>query len=227
MKKIGLLFGSFDPIHGGHLAIAEWALTDAAMDEVWIVLSPQNPMKNSDASPFEHRAAMINLAIEGKDRIKLCTVESTLCPPCYSINTIIALQEANPDCAFSILCGTDVAKQSGHWHRAEELHKMVRFIEYPRYENCFLKFHDISSTEIRQGSKLEYLHPAVRSYIEQHQIYNSAFERGKALYAAGNFSGAINAWSECAGTRFEAEAETLSQLASEILAYSYTEIYNP
>lgn len=227
MKKIGLLFGSFDPIHRGHLAIAQWALAEGGMEEVWIVLSPQNPMKNSDASPFEHRAAMINLAIADQDRVKLCTVESTLCAPCYTINTITVLQGQHPNHAFSILCGTDVAKQSEHWYRAEELHRMVRFVEYPRYENCFLTYYDVSATEIRQGQKQEFLHPVVKEYIEQHELYNPSFERGKALYAAGNFSGAINAWSECRGTRFAEQAETLSQLASQILAYSYTEIYNP
>ncbi len=226
--KIGLLFGSFDPIHNGHMAIAHWALDSGGCDEVWLVLSPQNPMKPTVASPYEKRKAMVTLAVEDEKKIKLSTVESDLEPPYYTILTIEELQKRDPDVEFVVLCGTDVKVQSGHWFRANELHKMVAFVEYPRYNNDRLPFIDVSSTEIRQGLKLDYLNPKVREYIERKQIYNSALERGRALYAAGDICGAINEWSHCDGTEQQKqEAATLRELASEILAYRYTDIYNP
>lgn len=226
--KIGLLFGSFDPIHKGHSNIAQWALDSSLCGQVWFVLSPQNPMKPNVAAPYEHRKKMVELAVSGIDHLKLSTIESELTAPHYTINTIEELKRRHPETEFLVLCGSDVKKQSEHWHRAEELHAMVEFVEYPRYSNDKLPFVDISSTEIRQGLKGDMLNIDVSRYAESNCIYNPALERGKALYAEGNICGAINEWSNLEGTdEQKKEAAALRELASEILAYRYTEIYNP
>lgn len=225
--RVGLLFGSFDPIHQGHTAIARWAIQQERFDQVWIILSPQNPTKSMPSISFEHRAQMVRLAIRDIEGVVLSTLEAEMESPYYTINTVAELMRRYPSNSFSILCGTDVIKQCRKWHLSEQLHQMVDFVEYPRYENPTMEYLDVSSSEIRQGSKQEFLHPEVANYIACNKIYNSALERGKALYARGDFGGAINAWSECQGTSAQDEAETLSGMACRILAYSYTEIYNP
>ncbi len=226
-ERIGLLFGSFDPIHLGHLAIARWAVASGGFNSVWIVLSPQNPLKPTLAAPYEYRKAMVELSLEGESGIELCTIESELEAPFYTINTIERLRELHPNSDFAILCGTDVKKQSSKWHRAEELHSLVEFVEYPRYDGAELPFIDISSTELRQGYKLEYLKPSVKDYIEQNSVYNMYLERGNALYRKGDICAAINEWNQCKGEPHQSRAEALKQLADDILAYRYTDILNP
>ncbi len=225
---IGLLFGSFDPVHIGHITIAEWALTKGGCSEVWLVLSPQNPMKATSAAPYQMRKAMVEMAIEGMECIKLCTVESELTPPFYTINTIEKLQSDFPDEKFVILCGTDVKKQSHKWHRHCDLFKLVEFKEYPRHRNDSLPFIDISSTEVRCGLKPEMVNPQVLDYIKENEVYNCNLEQGRAYYNEGKIGEAINHWQMVTPqSRFYNEAKTLIELASNILAYSYTEIYNP
>ncbi len=225
---IGLLFGSFDPIHNGHLSIAHWALSAGGCQEVWIVLSPQNPMKLRAAAPYIHRKTMVELALQGEKNVKLCTVEENLTPPFYTINTIEKLQNAHPHEKFVILCGTDVKQSSHKWHRAEELHRMVEFVEYPRYENNEKLFVDVSSTEVRQGLKCEFVNNDVWKYVEENGIYDPHVERGRALYNQGDITGAINAWGECKECSPKyGEAQALIELASDIMAYRYSDIYNP
>ncbi len=225
--KIGLLFGSFDPVHNGHMSIARWAIDSGVCQRVWMVLSPQNPLKSNAQADFETRAQMLQWAVEGSKGVEICTVEREMTPPFYTINTIEHLQSENPDSEFTILCGTDIIEQSHKWHRAEELHRMVSFTEYPRYRNDNLPFVEVSSTEIRLGEKHHLLHPKVRDYIAEHRVYNANMERGRQLYNQGEIGGAINQWLQCKGTPQEREAETLIEMAQDILAYRYTEIYNP
>ncbi len=225
---IGLLFGSFDPVHNGHLSIARWALDQGGCTEVWMVLSPQNPMKHSSAAPYHHRHAMLALALQGESNIKICTVEENLSAPFYTINTIERLEELYPEERFVILCGTDV-KQSNHkWHRAEELLSKVDFVEYPRYENNTTAFVDVSSTEVRQGYKEQSVSPLVWEYITQNEVYDHNVERGRALYNQGDIAGAINQWRKCpAGSSKYSEAQTLIELANDIMAFRHNDIYNP
>ncbi len=257
--RIGLLFGSFDPIHSGHTAIARWALGGACFREkvvekcekVWFVLSPQNPLKTNARATFQTRAHMIELALEGENDMALCTVESELEQPNYTIHTIQHLQRLHPTVDFTILCGSDVIRSSHKWHRAGELHTLVSFTEYPRLgadkeaRGQFAKnspekgaknsppLHNISSSEIRRGQKLEYLHPAVRQYLLEQAttplgpIYNPELELGYMHYDQGDFGQAINHWQKCTGTRAHTEAMALIQMAQEILAYRYTDILNP
>ncbi len=226
-QRVGLLFGSFDPIHSGHLNIAQWAIGSGGFQSVWMVLSPQNPLKPNLAAPYEHRKNMVELAIQDEDNIEICTIESELKAPFYTINTIEKLCELYPDKDFAILCGTDVKNQSLKWHRAEELHSMVEFIEYPRYSGSELPFVDISSTEIRQGYKLDYLNTRVVDYIQENNVYNAHLERGNMHYRNGDICAAINEWNQCKGEPHQSQAEALKQLAADILAYRYSDIYNP
>ncbi len=226
-KIVGLLFGSFDPIHKGHTAIARWAIDDHLCDEVWMVLSPQNPMKPDSASPYEDRAAMVRMAIKDIEGVRLCRDEEELAAPYYTINTIEYFLLRYPQCRFMILCGTDTLEQSHRWHRGEELHNLVTFMEYPRYDGGGKPFVDISSTEIRCGEKLEYLEDDVKEYIEKKGLYCANLERGKLLYRRGNITEAINEWNQCTDEPHRSKAMALKELANGIMEYRYTEIFNP
>lgn len=146
-KRVALLMGSFNPIHCGHLAVARYVLLRELADEVWLVVSPQNPFKSAlQLAPFEDRLEMVRLALAeiGDARLKVCDAECSLPQPSYTINTIRFLQEQYPAIEFTILAGSDVADQLSGWHKSEELQGMVRFLIYPRN-------HGTASPEMRQA----------------------------------------------------------------------------
>ncbi len=92
--KIGIYSGSFNPIHHGHLMIANYMAEFAGLDEVWFVLSPHNPLKNKDILASErHRTQMLELALSGFSRLKVCDIELRLPRPSYTIDTLTALQK--------------------------------------------------------------------------------------------------------------------------------------
>lgn len=134
-RRVALLMGSFNPVHNGHLAVARYVVARQLADEVWLVVSPQNPFKNpADLAPFEDRLAMVRLALAGigDERLKACDVEAALPQPSYTIHTIEHLQRLYPDVQFVVLGGSDIADQLSRWYRADELQRMVQFLIYPR-----------------------------------------------------------------------------------------------
>ena len=97
MKKIGLFFGSFNPIHSGHLAVAEFFAQNTSLDEVWLVVSPQSPFKEKNTlMENHHRLAMAELAIEGSAKLKACAEEFDLPSPNYTINTLNHFKKNTP-----------------------------------------------------------------------------------------------------------------------------------
>lgn len=132
-KRTALLFGSFNPIHVGHLMLAQYVLNFASVDEVWLVVSPQNPFKQkSDLAPAEVRLAMVRAALASDDRIKACDVELSMPQPSYTINTIDLLAQRHPDRDFAIVMGGDNLAGLPKWREAERLINGRRFIVYPR-----------------------------------------------------------------------------------------------
>ncbi len=108
MKNIGLYFGSFNPIHNGHLAVAEFFATKTHLNEVWLVVSPHSPFKsNSELAPETDRLKMVALAIADKPNIKASDFEFLLPKPSYTCNTLRSLSAAYPNDQFTILLGED------------------------------------------------------------------------------------------------------------------------
>src|SRR5688572_22884658 len=106
--NIGLYFGSFNPIHNGHLIIANHLVQSTPLDEVWFVVSPQNPLKKSGSLLNEHhRFFMVQEAIEGEFKLKASKVEFNLPKPSYTIDTLTYLQEKYPKYHFHIIMGSD------------------------------------------------------------------------------------------------------------------------
>ena len=187
--KIGLYFGSFNPIHIGHLIVASYVANHTDMQQVWFVVSPQNPLKPSAVLLNEyHRLHLVRLAVEEDLRLKASEVEFKLPRPSFTIDTLTYLHEKYSQHQFSIIMGSDSFQNLPRWKNFELLVKNYPFIIYkrPGFEvtdqwNADVTLLqapllDISATEIRNniktGKTIRYLVPEkVRDEIEQNSYY--------------------------------------------------------
>lgn len=131
--RVGLYFGSFNPIHIGHLLIASHIADSGLVDKVWFVVSPQNPLKPSSSLLNEyHRLHLVQLSIEGDTRLATSNIEFNLPKPSYTIDTLTYLQEKYPKHSFSLILGSDSFNNLPKWKNYEQLIKNYSFIIYPR-----------------------------------------------------------------------------------------------
>lgn len=132
-KRVGLFFGSFNPIHVGHLIIAKQVVIDAGLDEVWFVLSPRNPFKKKSSLLDErHRLYMVNLAVEDDYDLRASHVEFRLPRPSYTVDTLAYLGEEYPDTAFSLIMGSDNLATLPRWKNHEAILDRADVLVYPR-----------------------------------------------------------------------------------------------
>jgi len=188
--KIALFFGSFNPIHNGHLAIALFLKQKQLFGQIWIVVSPNNPLKEKNELVHEnHRLNMVKLAIQEFPFLQVCDDEFSLPTPSYTINTLHFLEKQYPDDEFSLILGADNMDHFHLWKNYEDILKRYKIYVYPRsndnnvnnIEHPHIIYVDapllpVSATEIRsllQQKKqvLKYLPLAVIQYIEENQIY--------------------------------------------------------
>jgi nicotinate-nucleotide adenylyltransferase len=189
--KIGLYFGSFNPIHHGHLIIASYVLQHCDLNQVWFIVSPQNPLKPSGSLLNEyHRLYLVQCAIEGEKNLRAKDIEFKLPKPSYTANTLAYLQEEYPAYQFSIIMGSDSFSNLSRWKNYEFIVGNYPIYVYmrPGHEinpgtnvNAHLIFMDapllqISATHIREniqtGKSIRYLVPEkVRGEIEQNGYY--------------------------------------------------------
>lgn len=131
--KIGLYFGSFNPVHVGHLIIASHLLNETDLEKIWFVVSPQNPFKQENGLLNEyHRLHLVKLATEQDNRIKASEIEFGLPKPSYTINTLTYLAEKFPDHEFSIIMGSDSFQNLHKWKNAELILRDYSIYVYPR-----------------------------------------------------------------------------------------------
>ncbi len=131
--KIGLYFGSFNPVHVGHLIIASHILNETDIEKVWFVVSPQNPFKQENGLLNEyHRLHLVKLATEQDNRIKASEIEFGLPKPSYTINTLTYLAEKYPEYEFSIIMGSDSFQNLPKWKNAELIIRDHEIYVYPR-----------------------------------------------------------------------------------------------
>jgi nicotinate-nucleotide adenylyltransferase len=131
--KIGLYFGSFNPIHIGHLIIANHVLNESGMDEIWFVVSPHNPFKESSSLLNEnHRLHLVRLAIEHQPKFRASSIEFQLPRPSYTSDTMIHLTEKYPTHQFSIIVGGDSFQNIKKWKNADVLLKNYDLLVYER-----------------------------------------------------------------------------------------------
>ncbi|MGB1479960.1 MAG: nicotinate (nicotinamide) nucleotide adenylyltransferase [Flavobacteriales bacterium] len=200
MRRVGLYLGSFNPIHLGHLVIANHMLNQAGLDEVWFVVTPSSPHKQGVSMiPEEHRLQMAHLALVDHPHLKASAVEFDLPRPNYTSDTLAHLRATHPDLEFSIIMGQDNLENFHTWKGYEELAAAHRLLIYPRlstgssepsgevarwltHPNVVL--HEapviaISSTYVRDaitaGHDVQYLLPdAVVAYIGNNHFYEEA-----------------------------------------------------
>jgi nicotinate-nucleotide adenylyltransferase len=133
VKKIGLFFGSFNPIHIGHLILANYILEHSDMQELWFVVSPQNPFKEKKSLLNDHnRLDMVQLAIKNYQKMRASNVEFSLPTPSYTIDTLTYLQEKHPDYSFSLIMGEDNLGSLHKWKNYDLLLQNYQVIVYPR-----------------------------------------------------------------------------------------------
>ena len=187
--KIGLYFGSFNPVHNGHLLIANYVMNYTDIEQLWMVVSPQNPLKPSKSLLNEyHRLGLIQLALEGESKIKASTIEFKLPKPSYTIDTLTYLREKYPDHQLSIIMGSDSFINLPKWKNYELIINNYPLYIYQRKDypiNNKIKANiqildapllEISSTKIREiikkGKSIRWLVPdVVKEEIEKTGYY--------------------------------------------------------
>lgn len=190
-KRIGLFFGSFNPIHTGHLIIAEYMATRTDLEQVWFVVSPHNPLKlrSTLANDFD-RLHMVQMAIDDNPRLKASNIEFSLPKPSYTIDTMVYLHEKYPQHQFSLIMGSDNLRSISKWKNYELLLERYIIHVYKRegmpidssliptadiriYDVPML---DISSTYIRQsiadGLSIRYMVPeSIYQFLDGSRLY--------------------------------------------------------
>lgn len=131
--KIGLFFGSFNPIHVGHLIIANYLAEQTDLDRVWLVVSPQNPLKKKStlANDYE-RLHLVHLAVEGSPKLRASKVEFGLPQPSYTVDTLAHLRERHPEHEFVLLMGGDSLASLPRWKNYEQLLAQHQIYVYNR-----------------------------------------------------------------------------------------------
>ena len=190
-KRIGLFFGSFNPIHTGHLIIAEYMATRTELQQVWFVVSPHNPLKlrSTLANDFD-RLHMVQLAIDDNPRLKVSNIEFSLPKPSYTIDTMVYLHEKYPNHQFSLIMGSDNLESLHKWKNYELLLERYPIHIYQREGTSAeaakgpkgdIRYYDvplmkISSTYIREsiaaGHSIRYMVPDnVYQYLDGSRLY--------------------------------------------------------
>lgn len=190
--RIGLFFGSFNPIHIGHLVIANYIREYTDLDKIWFVVSPQNPFKKKSSLLENYeRLELVHRAIGDSARYEASSIEFGLSQPSYTIDTLVHLREKHPNHTFALIMGSDNLEYFHKWKNFEIILRDYELIIYPRPTYDFNNFQykakmqvvdaplmDISSSLIRkmfhEGKNPEFLLPKdVYTYIEEMSFYKS------------------------------------------------------
>lgn len=188
MSTIGIMGGSFNPVHIGHMMLAQYIAEFTGLDEVWLMLSPCNPLKaQTDMAPDNHRLAMLQTAVGHTPRLQVCDIELSLPVPSYTIDTFAELERRYPQHQFRLIIGADNWELFNRWRSHEVLLENYGIIVYPRRGSSLpvadrhisvaeAPIVDISSTwirkAIREGRNTNFFLPAgVYDYIIRYQLY--------------------------------------------------------
>jgi len=195
MLRVGLLGGTFDPIHNGHLIAAQAAKESANLDEVWFIPTNTPPHKPAAGATANKRQEMVETAIQGNPHFKVEDLELLREGTSYTVDTVSAIQEQNPEVMFYWIVGSDMVKDLPNWRRIEDLTEQISFIglerpdqpnddsELPNFiRRRLLRAHmppiGISSTDLRRrikdGSSIRYMLPeTVLEIIRRDGLYES------------------------------------------------------
>ena len=187
---IGLFFGSFNPVHVGHMVLANYMASFSDLEQVWFVVSPHNPLKEKSSLLNQNqRLHMVNLAIGDNNKLKSSNIEFGLTQPSYTVNTLAHLKEKYPQHHFSLIMGEDNLESFTKWKNYDEILKHHKLYVYPRPNSNSgdLKSHtnvimteaplmDISSTMIRKSIRDKkdvsfFMPQAVWQYLDEMSFY--------------------------------------------------------
>ncbi len=252
MRNVILYFGSFNPVHNGHTAVAGWVAEQRLADEVWLVVSPRNPLK-SDAglAPDNDRLKMTQIAVDEQliDRkVRVSDVEFGMERPSYTIDTLRLLDHQYPNTKFAMLAGADIVPQLPHWKEHEAMLERYRIYVYPRegYEVRDSRVAlldgapqwDFSSTDVRRtllegGDASGMVARGVAEYIEKNGLWQPRtaeawLAKGLRMNREGRMSEALSAFLRASELDPEnAEAKQYIEMLREIFAFHYVDYYNP
>ena len=184
---IGLFGGSFDPIHNGHLSTAHSLLDQLDLSQIRFVIAREQPLKQGHSAPADHRARMVELAIHDHPSFALETIELTRPGPSYTVDTLRALREREPGEGWTVLLGSDAARDLDRWREAAEVARLARVVVFGRSGESVppspliagtvpVPPVPISATEVRhrvrEGLPIDHLVPLpVARYIRQNRLY--------------------------------------------------------
>lgn len=166
--KIGLFFGSFNPIHNGHLMLANYIVEYGDMESVWFVISPQNPLKNKENLLEDyHRRNMLELAIKSDKRFEICDIEFYMPKPSYTIDTLTRLSELHTNTDFYVICGMDSIGSFKKWKNYHMILENYHILVYPRKSYDDSEFLSYPSVQIIDAPEIEVSSTFIRNAIKE------------------------------------------------------------
>ncbi|MFI3267704.1 MAG: nicotinate (nicotinamide) nucleotide adenylyltransferase [Rikenellaceae bacterium] len=229
--KVSLFFGSFNPIHYGHIAIAESIISGNYADEVWLVVSPQNPLKEGIGTTKEKRAQdaeteLQRLSLDKK--IKVCRIEFNMPIPSYTIDTLNRIMAENPETEFSIVMGEDNLRAFDQWKDYKTIANMVRIYVYPREGNDYKGISELNP-EILELNAIEYIKGVNLLNISSSAIREAKllYEKGVEFQEKGQLDKALNEFLVAQElTPNNPELNTRIEMIQSIFNFSYKEFIN-
>ena len=166
--KVGLFFGSFNPVHVGHMVLANYMLEYTDLERIWFVVSPHNPLKiKSSLLDEKQRLHLVNLAIGFNTKFKASNIEFKLPQPSYTINTLTYLKEKYPQNEFALIMGADNLESFHKWKNYEEILKQYQLYVYPRPKNDGGKLKDHPNVNLVNAPIMEISSTAIRHAIKE------------------------------------------------------------
>lgn len=169
-NKIGLFFGSFNPVHCGHLMIANYIVEYSDLDALWFVVSPQNPHKDKKSLlDGYHRRDMLEMAVKNDSRFEVCDIEFYMPKPSYTIDTLARLSERYPNTDFYLICGMDNLASFKKWKNYQVILDNYHLMVYPRknYDGGELVNHE--SVQIVDAPEIEISSTFIRNAVAQNK----------------------------------------------------------
>lgn len=169
-NKIGLFFGSFNPVHNGHLMLANYLVEYAGLDSLWFVVSPQNPLKDKKSLLRDHhRRDMLEMAVKNDTRFEVCDIEFYMPKPSYTIDTLVRLTERYPNTDFYLVCGMDNLASFRKWKNYQVILDNYHLLVYPRkgYDGGDLIHHE--SVHIVEAPEIEISSTFIRKAVSENK----------------------------------------------------------